>query len=435
LSCGGSPGWGVLLWAAEDAGIPSGTPLKVYIKSNIEKVWVVGVPAEYRKEGVSEKIEVPLSKLELVGSRWAARKRAAEFARYATSYAETLQDGLPVRDAPDNNARRVYRLRSGEFVKILEPVGGVPAISASGAPLPGEGFRVLTEGGTRGYCFSYRLRLFEHTSGALNSAEARKEAERDAELEGVLSKTWVAEVYGTMLTEGNIDIDAFSKRWGFFPGEDTGIARVSLPDTDASFQYTSIRSEGGQAWVFEGADLSMTLRSPATLEVRFSSADEGTGGAGLGVRKLFVNLPAPLADIIVQEETRRQALFAAIYAEGRAFASANYGRIALDRAQNFVWQDYGRLASSVVPAGAEGRGRIEMRLFLGGELDALFDGALTFYFAGAGGEQPVNFLYKIDERDGAGGLRLEFIPDTNLDGNRVVRRDAFPLIIYFYESL
>ncbi|MDR0316633.1 MAG: SH3 domain-containing protein, partial [Treponema sp.] len=71
-------GWGVLLWSTDEPPIPSGTVLPVYIRSNIDKVWVVGIPDVYRKNsGGLDKMEIPLSRFELVGSRKKARQRVA----------------------------------------------------------------------------------------------------------------------------------------------------------------------------------------------------------------------------------------------------------------------------------------------------------------------------------------------------------------------
>jgi hypothetical protein len=416
--------------------------LPVYIKSNIEKVWVAGIPREYRTDAnKNANIEIPLPKLELAGSRRAARRRAAEFADYALVYAETLQDGLPVRDAPDNGARRVYRLRIGEVIKIIKPVDGNTAISSTGEPLPGEWFKVLTEDGTSGFCFSYRLRLFDHSTGPLNSEAAGREAEdaRDPELEGVLSRVWVAEIYGSMLNEGAIDVEAFSKHWGFLPGEDTGVANIFLDDVDASFPYSAIRPDGGRSWRFEGSSLSMRLRSPSNLVVQFDTdeASVGDGRFGAGRRTAeFVNLPTSLDDLIVQEETRRGVLFDDLLIEGPIFSSASYGRLYLNEKQEFLWEGFERLIPSVIPAAALGRGRLEMRLFLGESLASRYNGAFTFKFKSINGADiPVNFLYTIDSGSGLGGIRLEYVPSANIDARkRVTGRDSSPVIIYFYQA-
>jgi hypothetical protein len=425
-----------LLWADEDYGIPSGTILPVYIRSNIERVWVAGIPAEYRKPGIKDnKIEIPLSKLEIVGSKSAARKRAEEFAEYARVYAETLQDGLPIRDAPDNGSRRVYRLRLGEFIKVLQPVDGNPAISATGDPLPGNWFKVLTEDGTAGYCFSYRLRLFEHTTGPLNSEIAHNSEASDPELENTLSKKWVARIYGDMIDNGNIDLEAFSKHWGFSPGEDSGVATVSMPDGDISFRYSAIRSEGGNSWRFEGTTLSMRLRSPSVLVVQYSP-ETGTAAASPNTdtkTEIFINIPTSINDIIAQETLRRENLFTALYLEGPAFSSASYGSLRLSKEQDFLWEDFELLIPTVIPVSALGRGTIDMGLFLPSNLSAIYNGAMTFKFKSIGGQVlPINFFYTIDRDNDAGGIRLEYIPRQNIDGNRVLRRDTSPMIIYFY---
>ena len=90
-SCTRTLGYGLLLWSAEDPPVPSGTVLPVYIRSNIDHVWVVGIPREFRVDGSNrDKFEIPLAKLELAGSRKRAMERAEAFAPYALSYAETL---------------------------------------------------------------------------------------------------------------------------------------------------------------------------------------------------------------------------------------------------------------------------------------------------------------------------------------------------------
>ncbi|MDR0312190.1 MAG: SH3 domain-containing protein, partial [Treponema sp.] len=80
-SCARRLGYGVLLWSSDDPAIPSGTVLPIYIRSNIDKVWVAGIPAEYREKGSNvDKFEIPLAKLELAGSKKRAQERAVEFA-------------------------------------------------------------------------------------------------------------------------------------------------------------------------------------------------------------------------------------------------------------------------------------------------------------------------------------------------------------------
>jgi hypothetical protein len=276
----------------------------VYIRSNIDHVWVVGTPKEYLVKGSGiDKFEIPLAKLELAGSKTKARQRAEVFAPYALIYAETLQDGLPIRENPDNGARRVYRLKQGEIVKILGPARGTAAVGASGDPLPGEWFRVLTESGTTGYCFSYRLRLFEHSGGPLSPAIEKESIPEDRDLEQILSKKWSADSYAAMISSGRINLEELSRHWGFDPGQDTGIARIKVENLDRSFSYTAIRAAGSRTWRFEGTSLQMYLGSDTSLELQF------TENGGLLRSFRFAALPSEVDDLIVQETARRQGLF------------------------------------------------------------------------------------------------------------------------------
>jgi hypothetical protein len=74
-----------------------------------------------------------------------------------------------------------------------------------------------------------------------------------------------------------------------------------------------------------------------------------------------------------------------------------------------------------------------MRLFLDSSLESRYDGAFTLRFNVVAGTSPqVNFMYTIDNV--SGGLRLEYVPTTNISGVTVMRRTASPLIIYLYND-
>ncbi|MDR0710497.1 MAG: SH3 domain-containing protein, partial [Spirochaetaceae bacterium] len=426
LSCERTLGWGMLLWSTEDPDIPSGTVLPVYIRSNIDLVWVAGIPDVYRatKRDGLDKFEIPLPQLELVGGKGAALKRAGEFAEYALLYAETLQDGLPIRESTDNNSRRVYRLRGGEIIKILSKSEGVPAISTTGDPLPGDWYQVLTKDGNTGYCFSYRLRLFEHRGGPFYVERTETENTEDPDLEFVLSQNWYPESYGTMVASGKIDIEELGKKWQFFPGQDSGLARIHAAGLDRTFPYTNIKRDGRRSWHFEGASLQMILRGESLLAVQYS--DDGGAMRTL----LFVTLPASLEDLIVQETERRNTLYQNLFTQGPYFTSSNYGAISFTANGRFIWNGNSLLVPQIIPPATPDSGAVEMRLFLGPSLEGLYNGAFTLRFDGAEAAGfPVHFLYTLDSQ----GLRLEHISEENIDETTVTRRAASPTIIYFFK--
>jgi hypothetical protein len=419
-------GWGVLLWATKDPVVPSGTILPVYIKSNLNQVWVAGIPHEYQTgDKKNDKFEIPLWQLEMRGTKSAAGKYAEAFSGYAKTYAEILQDGLPVRDAPDNNARRVYRLRLGQIIKILSREEGIPAISTTGDPLPGDWFRVLTEDGTVGYCFSYRLKMFEHTEGVLEATADIAEDAPDPDLEYLLSKTWSPEFYLTMISEKRVNIEAFEKQWQFLPGQETGVARIYHPNADKTFSYSGIRRTGNRAWRFEGASLQMSLQTDTTLVVQY------TENKGALQTLLFVNLPSTVTDIITQELGRRDALFEILYIQGPNYTSTNYGALSLGIEGTFTWSDYHFLIPRVISPASLGNGTVDMGVFLDLSLTDRYDGALAFRFNGIGTPGTVaDFLYTLDAR----GIRLEYVPPANVVDSIVTHRAASPIILYFTKS-
>jgi hypothetical protein len=429
-ACSSRLGWGVLLWSTEDPPIPSGTVLSVYIRSNLNKVWVVDIPSGLRddKSGIN-KMEIPLSYLEFVGSKSKAQKRAGEFSRYALTYAENMQDGLPIRDNPDNGAKRVYRLRTGEVIKVLSLAEGNPAISGTGEPLPGDWYRVLTSDGITGYCFSYRLKLFDHTSGSLAASvpeNVDSSVLHDSELDLLMSKVWSPEIYGTMVNYQKINLEDVPRRWRFDPGQETGIARIYAPGIDQNFLYTAIRSDGPNAWRFEGTNLRMQLRNDTTLAIQYSE------GSGSTKTLLFVALPIEVDDLIIQEGARRERLYETIYTQGPIFTSNNYGTIIFKEGGIFAWRGFDLLVPRHIPESAEGNGTIYMDLFLAPELEDRYTGAFTLRFTGNDNKElaVLRCMYLLDNQ----GFRIEIAPDSTIEDNTVIRRAASPMVLYFFKD-
>lgn len=421
-SCSKTIGWGLLLWYTDDPAIPSGTVLPVYGRSNIEQLWITGIPASYRTEG-KDMMEVPLSHLELLGSRGAAQRRAKEFAEYAKTYAETMQDGLPVRDLPENNSRRVYRLKRGEVVKVLEKVEGASAISTTGTPLQGEWLKIVTQNGTLGYCFSYRLSLFEHETGPLLRGKREIELdEGDGELDLMSSRPWHPKAYGDMIASGKINLDLLSKRWRFDAGIESGAARVFLENMDLTFPYTGIKKKPDGVWVFEGSSLEADVQSKAGILVSFNDQK------GMRHSVSFTVLPESLDTLIRRENERRQTLFQAVYVNGPAFHSVNYGTITFSPELRFSWNGLGSLPPGMISGAALESGAVDMGRFLEGDLAAHYTGALALVFDTVSGpHDALTFLYSLENQ----GLRLEHVPEEHIREGGVLRSGINPLVIYF----
>jgi len=414
-------GWGVLLWTLDDPVIPSGTVLPIQIRSNIEQAWIATLPDEY-KTGDKDFAMVPLPHLEFFPSKGKAEKYAASFAEYAVSYAETMQDGLPIRDKPENSGKRAYRLKEGEIIKILEKAEGVDAVGSTGAPLEGSWFKVLTQSGSTGYCFSYRLRIFEHSSGPLGTATTQAEAGEDRDLDLILSRIWYPESYGAMISSGRLDLEALSKNYSFTAGINNRRARIHLEKGDAEFRYRKITKTGDRVWVFEDTTLSVAMDSDSKLELRWE--DENNRKQS----EKFITLPVSVETIVNQEKEKRQNRFQSLYNRGPLYTSSNYGSLMFNSNGSFSWENFETLPEGMLTASVLGSGQVDLEYNLSGEMVDMFSGAMALRFnAVSGNGAALVFAYTLDNQ----GLRMEYIPREYVPSHTVSRRAPSPFVIYF----
>ena len=414
-------GYGVLLWCIDNPDIPSGVVLPVQLRSNIEQAWITGVPDEYKTEE-DQLASIPLPHLEFFNSKGAAEKYATAFTEFAESYAETLQDGLPIRDKPENNARRIYRLKEREIIKILEKAEGIEAISTTGTALEGNWYKVLTQSGSTGYCFSYRLRIFEHSTGPLGNEPVHVDTSADSDLEIVLSRVWYPESYRTMINSGRLDLDYLSQNYTFTAGIMDGRARIHLQDGDVEFIYKTIAKTGDRSWNFSGTPLNVMLRSETAMEVQWEDEDRTQKS------EVFVTLPSSIEIIVNQEKERRQNLFQVLYVRGPNFISSNYGTLILRQNSDFIWDDVNLLPAGIVSGSVLGSGTLDMDYSLSGEMAERYSGALAMRFNTVSGpRRTAIFAYTLDNQ----GLRMEFVPSDYVPGRTVSRRAPSPFIIYF----
>ncbi|MBL8966475.1 MAG: SH3 domain-containing protein, partial [Spirochaetaceae bacterium] len=386
----------MILWTAPEGPLPAGSVVPVYIRSNINKVYVVG-----SLDG-KKKLELPLWQVELFPSKRKAAARVAEFGDSASLYLVASRDGLPVREKPSNGARRVYRLHEGQSVKALAKVEG-EAVTSGGEPLPGDWFHVLTEDGSRGYVFSNTMRLFDEAKESAAAPALASAANSPARVDLVFSRSWRPELFQEMIDDGRVDVDLFSPRFGLFTDAVRRQIRLELPTVSKVFNYSSIAEESG-ALLFEGTPLRIRFDGERRLVADWSgrSGDETALGAGQpaaapaagspgaagsqpakpgsiveaaeaeapapGVegKATFVVLSKELRDVIRDEDLRRQKLLEAFLGFGEewllkpAAGSAALGgtaaegavpqsRLVLSRSRRFSWTGLSALPPGYLP--------------------------------------------------------------------------------------
>lgn len=411
-SCSNLLGYGVLLWSLPDQELYSGDIVPVYIKSNISHVYVIGTG-----DSKEDKMEIPLWQIELFKSKKAAREYSAQLGEYTHIYAETVKDGLPMRSVPENLSDRVYRLREGQRIKILKKGEGAPVMSGSTA-LEGDWLYALTDDGVKGWVFSYNLRLYdENDEGAVN-LNTTVDTE-DTVLTEVLSKNWYPDSYREMLSSKRVNLQEINPGYGFFPGKQAGVVRISVDGFSLSVPFSGISKEGDKVYRFDGTSVKMTVRSSDTLLVQCTDKD------GVPLNLFFVALDITPEEIIQQENDRRDTLFSKILALSSSYYSSNYGQLQFLSGGHFLWSGYQLLSPSVIPSGSGISGLVSFEYFLGNSLKDSYDGVISFNFESS--QKKVSFLYRLEEN----GIRLEEIPESNIRNNVVQNRKISPLILFF----
>ena len=389
-SCERSIGYSVVLWTIEEQGVADGTVVKVLLKSNISKVYVIVHPV------TQQKVEVPLWKLSSPASKGKAGELSAKHLAYRGKYALCALDGLPMRDEKVNTSKQVYRMRKGETVRVLfESEGVIP--TNGGVPLEGVWLRVLTEGGVEGWCFSYNLRLFDMAADGTRTgqaADAQSEESEDEVLTAILEGKWYPDYYKTMAAKKQVDLDSVNTSWGFDSGYTSGVTKMSLAGVDESFEYSPFSKTREGSYKAEDAPVEVFPRGEGKIAVKVQDK------AGKLLTRSFVELDETPEQIITSERERRRASYKAIQSLGPDFRSAAFGTLSFYDGYSFSWRGFDALVPAVIPKGAAERGVVQLKYFLEGTLASSWQGVITFVFEGSTKE--VSFLYKRE----AMGLRL-----------------------------
>jgi len=405
ISCSNIMGYGVVLWSVPEENLYDGDIVPVYIKSNINQVYVVGIP------GTERKIEIPLWQITEPVSKKEAEKNALRFQEYKGVYASVMSDGLLVRYEPTNTARQVYRLKEGEIIKVLYKGQGVPVTG-----LEGDWLRVIMEDGTIGWRFSHNLNIFNEADGLPTPAV---DETVDETLESVLKTRWYPESYQTMITNNTIDIDVINPSHGFITGAQSKITELIMPSFSLSYVYEGVNKIDKNVYEFINTPLTMTIRNTSSIVIQYKD------GLGKSYSYSFTVLANNPADVIAAEKARRQLLFNALLSSGPSYSSSNYGALQFIEGNSFIWTGYSLLSPSVIPSGAGSRGKVDLKYFLGKELSFIYDGIISLSFDSRDDE--ICFFYKLEET----GLRLEHLPFSFITNNTAERQSANPLVMFF----
>ena len=405
-------GYSVVLWTIPEQQIKSGDIVPVYIKSNISHVYVIGTEN-------GEKTEVALWQLTEPVKKGKVKNIAARYSENSATYASVKLDGLPCRAEPVNTAKQVYRLRKGEIIKILYKGQGQKPMAGKTA-LEGDWYKILTDDGTQGWCFSYNLNLYETDSlgQPLGGSEIVQEEESDSRWDSIAASTWYPDYFRTMIDSGNIDLGLIHPLYKFTIDTEGKKVSLNTASIHESWDYDGYTKTDEYEYSLNGISLKIIYRRASYIVLRY------TDSSGKPQDLNFVTLSENVSEIVNAEKERRSQAYMQIWSHGPVFSSSSYGKIVFQEEGSFRWTGFKLLVPSVVDAGIKGTGSASVKYSLAKSLSASYDGVLTMKFDGMNRE--VNFLYKLED----GALRLEDTSGANFNGNQITSRGVSPVIIY-----
>jgi hypothetical protein len=405
-------GYSVVLWTIPEQQIKSGDIVPVYIKSNISHVYVIGTESGEKAELALWQLTEPVKKSKI-------KAVAAKYADNAATYASVKLDGLPCRAEPVNTAKQVYRLRKGEVIKILYKGNGQAPMAGQTA-LEGDWYRILTDDGTLGWCFSYNLNLYETDAlgQRVGGAEIVEEEEDDGHWSVIASNVWYPDYFRTMIDGGNIDLGLIHPLYKFTIDEDGKKVSLNTASIHESWDYDGFTKTDENEYTLNGISLKIIYRRANYIVLRY------TDSSGKPQDLNFVTLSENITDIVNAEKTRRTQAYMQIYTHGPIYSSSSYGKLEFKEDGSIRWTGFKLLVPSIIDAGTKSTGSAQVKYSLSKELASSYDGVLTMKLDGMNSE--VNFLYKLD----GSALRLEDTTGAEFSGSQLKTRGVSPVIIY-----
>ena len=410
-------GYSVVLWNNPEQEIKSGDVLPVYIKSNISHVYIAGKNLNLKEN--EQKIEIPLWQLTepVKKSKLSAIKE--KYQENARTYANVKTDGLPCRAEPVNTAKQVYRLRKGEIIKILYKGNGQSPMTG-GKPLPGEWYKILTDNGTTGWCFSYNLDLFEtdDNGNRIGGNDFVDEVEDDEIYRLIVSNVWYPDEFRSLIDSGDIDLSKIHPSYKFTIDEENKKVTLNTQKIHESWVYEGYSKIDDREYQLKNISIKIIYRKADYIVVRYT--DETGKPQDLN----FVTIKEDLNEIISKEKQRRSEELMNLWYKG-PYSSQSYGKLSFTEDNLFKWTGFKLLVPSVIPAGSKNNGSAQIKYSLSKTLKKDYDGIVTFTFEGS--SQEISFLYKMDD----GGLKLEDTIGASFKGNQITSRGVSPVIIFF----
>jgi hypothetical protein len=404
FSCTPSPDeFAVVLWPDTDSSLRPGTILPIFGSSDIDNSLMYEVETQ---EGTIE----PWRTMRFSDEE-DAEEYAASFDRWKDTYALSLRTALPVRERPDRASTRMYRLRDGEIVKVLDRQDEI----SDEAGFEDYWYEVLTREGISGWVFGYYLELTGASGRALDPRDEHDGTDRI--VADISEEVWRPVYFADMVASGRIDLERFSSRFGFFGDREAQEFQIVLPTIQRTFRYDSYYSSDGRVIEFNGTDLIIEFSSEDRITVRYSINGRQRSDD-------FFLFAEDIAVIIEAERERRAQQLDRFLQRGTGLISTAYGTMRLTDRGAITWSGFQRLVPGVLPTDFGGSGRLSFDLYLDDDLRGRYDGAAALVAPG----ERIHFLYSFTDD----GVRFIYVPSSNVTNDGVVMAEPIsPVVIFF----
>ena len=414
-ACGArAVGYGVVLWGEKSGSPQTGAVVAIVQEPTAGSTFLIAVSGERKPR------EYPAGRIRIFRKKAEAVTFAAGYAPSRGSWAVVMKEDtppLPVRDAPTQDGKVVYKLQYGQLVKVVSRSTEQVTVK----PYTDYWYEVATEDGFGGWVFGHFLKAF--TSGADPAADARHILSQDEVLARIMGTTWRPSWFLDMTAKGAIDLTMFREDVGLFPSPGDRLMKLVLPLSTFEFHYTGDPQKAGAAsYVFPGTDLRIDVLDDERIDVSYRYKDQPK-------TDLYVVMRDDVAQLVAAEQQRRAEIYDGLVKKGSSLASSAYGTIHLLTGMRFSWDGFAKLVPSLIGADAKGKGSVDFTLHVRKELIAEYDGALTFVFD----EYPksgLSFLYKST----AGGLRFTSLARDSVQDLFVTHPSPSPVVIFFAQS-
>ncbi len=405
-SCGGdTPSYGVILLSPNEDALATGSVVRIEESSNINETYTV---SELDSE---ESYEIDKWRVKSFTDSSKANSYAKSYASNTTLYAENLRDGLAIRKEPTIDSQRVYKLRKGQTVKVLEKAKADTIGSNKG-----HWYRVLTTDGVAGYSFDYYLDIYDSTAEEKESKSPALNRLREE-----LSKSYRPAEFRSMAESERIRLNRFRPEYGLFVDFEAGTIKVAMHTFTHTFEFQKVEQTGENTFFFNGAGIELTLQAEETLQLVYSKENENYSPS-------FVHMEEEkVATLIDEEQTRREEAYSELRSEGPVYSSSAYGTLEFTGNGNFRWQNFGRLVPRIIPSGNSDSGTVHFNYFLSQSLKQEYEGVLSLEFQSVATE-PLVFMYTLEE----GRLKIEHVTGEKINERVVQERSSYPLIMAFF---